>query len=140
MLRGFYRVTIGFVDEGSLESVSNDDSVIFMSNHRSNMDYLVMNYLTAERTMLSFGVGEWSGIFPIRQLMRSAGGYFIRRDSGDPLYKRALEKFTKVATNVKVKVTDLIRRGISLDDSIEAARITVNGAPCRVWHAAAGLS
>ena len=44
------------------------------------MDYLLLTYLTSERTMLSFGVGEWSGIFPVRQLMRSAGGYFIRRD------------------------------------------------------------
>ena len=122
MLRGFYRVTIGFVDEASLETVSNADSVIFMSNHRSNMDYLVMNYLTAERTMLSFGVGEWSGIFPIRQLMRSAGGYFIRRDSKDPLYKRALERYVQMATEARVPHAMFPEGALSPDGGTQPAR------------------
>ena len=122
MLRGFYRVTIGFADENSLASVSGDDSVIFMSNHRSNMDYLVMNYLTAERTMLSYGVGEWSGIFPIRQLMRSAGGYFIRRDSGDPLYKRALERYVQLATEARVPHAMFPEGALSPDGGMQPAR------------------
>ena len=122
MLRGFYRVSIGFVDEQSLETVSSDDSVIFMSNHRSNMDYLLMNYLTSQRTMLSFGVGEWSGIFPIRQLMRSAGGYFIRRDSNDPLYKRALERYVQMATEARVPHAMFPEGALSPDGGMQPAR------------------
>jgi glycerol-3-phosphate O-acyltransferase len=102
MLRGYYRVAIGFLDEPSLATVSDEDSVIFMCNHRSNIDYLLVTYLTSQRTMLSFGVGEWSGIFPVRQLMRSAGGYYIRRNSQDPLYRRALERYVQMATEARV--------------------------------------
>ena len=122
MLRGFYRVSIGFVDEQSLATVSNDDSVIFMSNHRSNMDYLLMNYLTSERTMLSFGVGEWSGIFPVRQLMRSAGGYFIRRDSKDLLYRRALERYVQMATEARVPHAMFPEGALSPDGGMQPAR------------------
>ncbi|MCP4471685.1 MAG: glycerol-3-phosphate acyltransferase [Gammaproteobacteria bacterium] len=123
MLRGFYRVSIGFVDEQSLETVSSDDSVIFMSNHRSNMDYLLMNYLTSQRTMLSFGVGEWSGIFPVRQLMRSAGGYFIRRDSNDPLYKRALERYVQMATEARVPHAMFPEGALSPDGGMQPPRL-----------------
>ncbi|MDH3448754.1 MAG: 1-acyl-sn-glycerol-3-phosphate acyltransferase [Gammaproteobacteria bacterium] len=122
MLRGFYRIAIGFVDEASLETVSNEDSVIFMSNHRTNMDYLLVTYLTSQRTMLSFGVGEWSGIFPIRQLMRSAGGYFIRRDSNDPLYRRALERYVQLATAARVPHAIFPEGALSPDGGLQQAR------------------
>ncbi|MDH3538142.1 MAG: 1-acyl-sn-glycerol-3-phosphate acyltransferase, partial [Gammaproteobacteria bacterium] len=122
MLRGFYRVAIGFVDEASLETVSNEDSVIFMSNHRTNMDYLLVTYLTSQRTMLSFGVGEWSGIFPIRQLMRSAGGYYIRRDSNDLLYRRALERYVQMATEARVPHAIFPEGALSPDGGLQQAR------------------
>ncbi len=122
MLRGFYRVTIGFVDEASLESVSSDESVIFISNHRSNMDYLLVTYLTSQRTMLSFGVGEWSTIFPVRQLMRSAGGYLIRRASDDPLYRRALERYVQLATEARVPHAIFPEGALSPDGGMQKAR------------------
>jgi glycerol-3-phosphate O-acyltransferase len=122
ILRGFYRVSIGFVEEQSLESVSSDDSVIFLSNHRTNMDYLLITYLTSERTMLSFGVGEWSGIFPVRQLMRSAGGYFIRRDSNDLLYRRALERYVQMATEARVPHAIFPEGALSPDGAMQPAR------------------
>ncbi len=122
MLRGFYRVAIGFLDEASLEKVSSDDSVIFMSNHRTNMDYLLVTYLTSQRTMLSFGVGEWSGIFPVRQLMRSAGGYFIRRASDDLLYRRALERYVQLATEARVPHAIFPEGALSPDGGLQQAR------------------
>jgi glycerol-3-phosphate O-acyltransferase len=93
-----------------------------MSNHRSNMDYLLVTYLTSERTMLSFGVGEWSGIFPVRQLMRSAGGYFIRRDSNDLLYRRALERYVQMATEARVPHAIFPEGALSPDGGMQQAR------------------
>lgn len=122
VLRGFYRVWIGFADEQSLESVSSDDSVLFMSNHRSNIDYLLITYLTSQRTMLSFGVGEWSGIFPIRQLMRSAGGYFVRRDSTDPLYRQSLARYVQMATEARVPHAIFPEGALSTDGGMHPAR------------------
>ena len=122
MLRGFYRVTIGFVDEASLETVSSDESVIFICNHRTNMDYLLVTYLTSQRTMLSFGVGEWSTFFPVRQLMRSAGGYLIRRASDDPLYRRALERYVQLATEARVPHAIFPEGALSPDGGMQKAR------------------
>ena len=122
MLRGFYRVTIGFVDEASLETVGSDDSVIFACNHRTNMDDLLVTYLTSQRTMLSFGVGEWSAIFPVRQLMRSAGGYLVRRASDDPLYRRALERYVQLATEARVPHAIFPEGALSPDGGMQKAR------------------
>jgi glycerol-3-phosphate O-acyltransferase len=39
-------------------------------NHRSNMDYVLVAFLAAERAALSFAVGEWARIWPLQQLIR----------------------------------------------------------------------
>ena len=52
----------------------------------------------AERTALSYAVGEWARIWPLQQLIRSMGAYFVRRNSGDPLYRRVLERYIHMAT------------------------------------------
>jgi len=101
-LRSLYRVRIGFVDEAALTGVSDDTCVVFFMNHRSNIDYVLISYLTSRRTMLSFGVGEWAHIWPIQPLMRAADGYFLRRDSGDKMYRKILERYVQMATEGRV--------------------------------------
>jgi glycerol-3-phosphate O-acyltransferase len=101
-LRSLYNIRIGFADRDGLEQVSGDASVVFFVSHRSNIDYVLVTYLTAERTMLSFGVGEWSHIWPIQPLMRAAGGYFLHRDTDNPLYRRLLERYVQLATEARV--------------------------------------
>jgi len=68
-------------------------------NHRSNMDYILATYLAAERTALSYAVGEWARIWPLQQLIRAMGGYFVRRNSGEPLYRRVLEVYVQMAAD-----------------------------------------
>ena len=58
--------------------------MVFVVNHRSNMDYVLVAYLAAERTALSYAVGEWAQVWPLQTLIRSMGAYFIRRNSKDP--------------------------------------------------------
>src|SRR4029077_1554844 len=67
-------------------------------NHRSNMDYVLVGYLAADRTALSYAVGEWARIWPLQTLIRSTGAYFVRRNSGDPLYRRVLPRYIPMAT------------------------------------------
>ena len=67
-------------------------------NHRSNMDYVLVAYLAASRSALSYAVGEWARIWPLQTLIRSLGAYFVRRRSGDPLYRRVLARYVQAAT------------------------------------------
>jgi len=48
--RSLYRVRLGYVDEAALKGIDPDATVIFVMNHRSNMDYILVTYLAAKRT------------------------------------------------------------------------------------------
>jgi glycerol-3-phosphate O-acyltransferase len=78
--------------------VPSNATVVFVMNHRSNMDYVLAAYLAADRAALSYAVGEWARIWPLQQLIRAMGGYFVRRGSGDELYRRVLERYIAMAT------------------------------------------
>lgn len=97
VVHAIYRVRLGFADDHTLAELDSNTSVVFVMNHRSNMDYVLATYLAAERTALSYAVGEWARVWPLQQLIRLMGGYFVRRDSGDPLYRRVLELYVQMA-------------------------------------------
>ncbi|MGI9352453.1 MAG: 1-acyl-sn-glycerol-3-phosphate acyltransferase [Rhizobiaceae bacterium] len=122
-LRALYRVRVAFEDEASMADVSDKAAVVFMINHRSNIDYAVVNYLTASRTMLSFGVGEWSRVWPIQPLMRMAGGYFVRRGSDDPLYRLMLKRYVQLATEARVPHAIFLEGQLSPDGSVGEAKL-----------------
>jgi glycerol-3-phosphate O-acyltransferase len=122
-LRALYKLRVAFVDKDSMADVSDQAAVIFIINHRSNIDYAVANYLTASRTMLSFGVGEWSRVWPIQPFMRMAGGYFVRRDSGDPLYRLMLKRYVQMATDARVPHAIFLEGQLSPDGSVGEAKL-----------------
>ncbi len=93
-----YRVRVGFVDEKGFSRVDPKSSVVFIINHRSNIDYILLGYLTISRVALSFAVGEWARVWPLERLLRALGGFFVRRGSGNPLYRRVLERYVQMAT------------------------------------------
>ena len=66
-----YRVRLGFVDEKALAAVDPDATVVFVMNHRSNMDYVLVTWLAADRSALSYAVGEWAQVWPLRALIRA---------------------------------------------------------------------
>jgi glycerol-3-phosphate O-acyltransferase len=76
-----YRVRLGYVDSENLARVESDATVVFVMNHRSNMDYVLAGYLAADQTALSYAVGEWARIWPLSHLIRWMGAYFVRRNS-----------------------------------------------------------
>ncbi len=93
-----YRVRLGHADEAGLVQIRPGATVVFVMNHRSNMDYVLVAYLAAQRAALSYAVGEWARVWPLQSLVRAMGAYFIRRDSGDPLYRKVLERYVAMAT------------------------------------------
>src|SRR5262249_19084886 len=68
-----YRVRLGYTDTGAIAAVNPKSSIVFVMNHRSNMDYVLVAFLAAERVALSYAVGEWARIWPLQQLIRSMG-------------------------------------------------------------------
>ena len=79
-------------------SLPPDATVIYVMNHRSNIDYVLVTWLVARETALSYAVGEWARIWPLNWLIRALGGYFIRRRSRTALYRRVLARYVQMAT------------------------------------------
>jgi glycerol-3-phosphate O-acyltransferase len=118
-----YRVRLGHANEDGLASVDPEASVVFVMNHRSNMDYVLVAYLAASRTALSYAVGEWARIWPLQTLIRSLGAYFVRRNSGDALYRRVLERYVAMATAAGVVQAVYPEGGLSKDGYLRPPRL-----------------
>jgi glycerol-3-phosphate O-acyltransferase len=110
-----YRVRIGYKNDEALKNVPPDSSVVFVINHRSNMDYVLVTYVAASSSALSYAVGEWAQIFGLRNLIRSMGAYFIRRDSRDALYRKVLARYVHMATTAGVVQAIFPEGGLSRD-------------------------
>lgn len=121
--RALYRVRLG-ADE-TLAAVPEGATVVFLMNHRSNMDYVLVSYLVAEKTALSYAVGEWARIWPLQTLFRAMGAYFIRRDSGNPLYRRVLERYVAMATAAGVTQAVYPEGGLSRDGRLRPPRLGI---------------
>ena len=113
--RLLYRVRIGLVDDAQFASIDPESTVVFVINHRSNMDYVLVAFLAAEKTTLSYAVGEWAKIWPLQTLIRAMGAFFVRRNSGDPLYRCVLERYVHMATKEGVCQAVFLEGGLSRD-------------------------
>jgi glycerol-3-phosphate O-acyltransferase len=121
--RTLYRVRIGSADDAGLAAIPDGSTVVFVMNHRSNMDYILLAYLAAERTALSYAVGEWARIWPIQSLVRATGAYFVRRDAHDPLYRRVLERYVAMATAHGVPQAVYPEGGLSKDGALRTPKL-----------------
>ncbi|MEE8306509.1 MAG: 1-acyl-sn-glycerol-3-phosphate acyltransferase, partial [Gammaproteobacteria bacterium] len=92
-----YRVRFGQIDETKLQAIDPNASVVLVMNHRSNVDYVLVTYWVLERVAVSYAVGEWAQVWPLQQLVRALGAYFVRRNSGNALYRRVLERYVQIA-------------------------------------------
>ncbi|MDF3074474.1 MAG: glycerol-3-phosphate acyltransferase [Alphaproteobacteria bacterium] len=122
LARSFYRVRLGWMDAEGLSKVSPDSTVVFVMNHRSNMDYVLVAFLAADRTALSYAVGEWARIWPLQSLIKSMGAYFVRRNSNNPLYRKVLERYVHMATEAGVAQAVYPEGGLTRDGTLSAPR------------------
>ena len=123
--RSLYRVRLGYVDAAGLAAIDPDATVVFVMNHRSNMDYVLAGYLAADQAALSYAVGEWARTWPLSALIRAMGAYFVRRDSTDPLYRRVLERYVVMATEAGVPQAVFPEGGLSRDGRMREPRLGV---------------
>jgi glycerol-3-phosphate O-acyltransferase len=116
--RLLYRVRLGYADEAGLAAVAPKSTVVFVMNHRSNMDYVLVAFLAAEQVALSYAVGEWARIWGLQALIRSMGAYFVRRNSGDPLYRTVLSRYVAMATEAGVPQALFPEGGLTVDGAL----------------------
>jgi glycerol-3-phosphate O-acyltransferase len=121
--QSLFRVRVGYADDEGLARVSPEATVVFVMNHRSNMDYILAAYLVADQAALSYAVGEWARIWPLQQLVRSMGAYFVRRNSSDELYRRVLERYIGMATEAGVTQALYPEGSLSRDGTLRAPRL-----------------
>ncbi len=120
-----YRVRLGHYAERRLAEIDEDATIVFVMNHRSNMDYVLVTYLAAERSALSYAVGEWARVWPLSRLIKSMGAYFIRRKSRNDLYRKVLARYVRLATDGGVMQAVFPEGGLSLDGALAEPRMGI---------------
>ena len=118
LTRAFYRVESREMPEDLHQALSSDAAVVFVINHRSNMDYVLVIDLASDRSALSFAAGEWARMWPLGGLVRAAGAYFVRRRSGNQLYRRVMARYVQLATNGGVAQAIFPEGGLSLSGAV----------------------
>lgn len=122
LTRKFYRVRIGQIDP-ALARIDDRATVVFVMNHRSNMDYVLVTWLIADRSAISYAVGEWARVWPLSRLIRGMGAYFIRRGSRNALYRRVLARYVQMAAEEGVAQAIFPEGGLSLDGRVGPAKL-----------------
>jgi len=120
-----YRVDVGAHDAVASAPVGTDATVVFVMNHRSNMDYVLVTWIAADRAALAYAVGEWARVWPLSALIRAMGAYFIRRRTPDALYRRVLARYVGLATDGGVTQAVFPEGGLSLDGGPARPRLGI---------------
>tara|TARA_R110002072_G_scaffold136602_3_gene279112 strand:- start:1891 stop:3261 length:1371 start_codon:yes stop_codon:yes gene_type:complete len=118
-----YRIETADSNDATFEAIPKDATVIFIMNHRSNMDYVLVTYLAARSSALSYAVGEWARVWPLSRLIKSMGAYFIRRRSRGALYRKVLARYVHMATAGGVTQAIYPEGGLSLNGLLQPPRM-----------------
>ena len=130
--RVFYDVRVGHYST-ALPNINSDATVVFVMNHRSNMDYVIVTHLAARQSALSYAVGEWARVWPLSSLIRSLGGFFIRRKSKGLLYRRVLARYVQMATEGGATQAVFPEGGLSLTGATAPPKMGILNYVVSAW-------
>lgn len=130
MSRFLYRLRVGQFDRAEFDAIDPEATIIFVMNHRSNMDYVLVTYLVSRAGALSYAVGEWARVWPLSAMIKMLGGYFIRRKSRSTpearaLYRKVLARYVQLATQAGVTQAVFPEGGLSLTGAIGEPRLGI---------------
>jgi glycerol-3-phosphate O-acyltransferase len=131
VLNLLYRVTVDYQDEASLARIPRRDVVVYVMNHRSNVDYVVVAYVLAYGAHVSYAVGEWARVWPLEYVFKSFGSYFIRRGFREPLYHAVLERYVQMITANGVTQGFFPEGRLSRDGRLGAPKLGLLDYVCR---------
>jgi glycerol-3-phosphate O-acyltransferase len=105
------------------EKIPKDAVVIYMINHRSNADYVLVAHMLYKFISLSYAVGEWARVWPLNHLFKWFGGYFIRRRYREPLYHAVLSQFVATITRSGVTQGVFLEGGLTRDGAYRKPKL-----------------
>lgn len=123
LLNFFYRVSAEYVSAEAAAELPRDSIVIYLMNHRSNADYVLVGYVLSGKVAVSYAVGEWARAFPLEYIFKSFGSYFIRRRFREPLYHTVLERYVQLVTRNGVTQGIFPEGGLSRDGRLAPGKI-----------------
>jgi glycerol-3-phosphate O-acyltransferase len=123
LVNSVYRVKTAPTNDAVFDAIPKDATVVFVMNHRSNMDYVLVTYLAARDSALSYAVGEWARVWPLSWLIKSLGAYFIRRTARTALYRKVLARYVQMATAGGVNQAFYPEGGLSLTGAVRPPKM-----------------
>jgi glycerol-3-phosphate O-acyltransferase len=123
LLRIFYNVTVEHESGAPLRRPPRDAVLVYLMNHRSNADYIVVSYALAGQVAISYAVGEWARAFPLEHIFKAFGSYFVRRRYREPLYHTVLERYVQQITKMGVTQGIFLEGGLTRDGRIKSPKI-----------------
>src|SRR4051812_8130872 len=98
-------------------------TAVFLINHRSNFDYVVVGWALARQVAISYAVGEWARVFPLDALFKAFGGFFVRRGFPDPLYHTVLRRYLQLITRRGVTQGIFPEGGLTRDGALRPPKV-----------------
>ena len=123
LLHLFYRTSVDFEDARAKERLPRDAVLVYVMNHRSNADYILVSYALAGQVAISYAVGEWARAFPLELAFKAFGSYFIRRRYREPLYHAVLERYVQLITREGVTQGIFVEGGLTRDGKLRAPKV-----------------
>lgn len=131
VLRLLYRVSSEYQDREALDAIPRGDVVVYLMNHRSNADYVVVAFVLARAVSISYAVGEWARVWPLEYVFKSFGAYFVRRRYREPLYHTVLERYVQLITRNGVTQGIFLEGGLSRDGALRPPKVGLLDYICR---------
>lgn len=119
----FYKVSVEYERPDPFRGLPRNSVVIYLMNHRSNADYVLVAYVMMGAVSISYAVGEWARAFPLEVLFKSFGSYFIRRRYREPLYHAVLQSYVQLITRNSVTQGIFPEGGLTRDGALRPAKI-----------------
>ena len=123
LLDAFYKVSVEYASPHAIRKLPRDSVIIYLMNHRSNADYVLVSFVLAGEVSISYAVGEWARAFPLEYFFKSFGSYFIRRRFREPLYHTVLERYVQLITRNGVTQGIFPEGGLTRDGKLLPAKI-----------------
>jgi glycerol-3-phosphate O-acyltransferase len=97
--------------------------VVYLINHRSNADYVLVAHMLFKFVSLSYAIGEWARVWPLNHVFKWFGGYFVRRRYREPLYHAILSTFVQTITKNGVTQGIFIEGGLTRDGAFQRPKL-----------------
>src|SRR5436305_2096733 len=97
--------------------------VVYVINHRSNADYVLVAHMLFKFISLSYAVGERARVLPLNHLFKWFGAYFIRRRYREPLYHAVLSTFVRTITRNGVTQGVFLEGGLTRDGAFQKPKL-----------------